>query len=118
MANIEIANPESALGAAAIITIGNIVWGWWRASRLKAASDATESVLAKETADMLEKQTQEAAKIAADLAAHKLEVARNYVTALALERTEIRLLQAIAGQTDAMNKLADRFDRALDRVCG
>ena len=116
MADI-VSEPERAVGVVAlVVSVSNIAWGWWRDGKRKAAVDATESVLAKETADMLEKQTAEVARIAADLATHKLEVARDYVTTLALERTEIRLLHAITGQTEAMNKLAERFDRALDRV--
>lgn len=111
--------PGPALGAAAaIIAIANTVWTWINSKSAKAAADASKATAMDIAAQAAAAQASKIAELQQDVANHRVEVARTYVTNDTLRRTEDRVITAIDNLAAMLRGLAERMDRAIDRGTG
>lgn len=90
------------------LTISGALWAvWWR----------IEGRVDRAKAEAVQKATEaatEAASVRADLAAHKLHVAEQYVSKQGLRETTDQIMEAIHGVKTAVDHMALRVDRVVE----
>ncbi|MFF0919080.1 hypothetical protein ACC764_19645 [Rhizobium ruizarguesonis] len=101
--------PEQLMGAILffVTLLGAISGVWWRIegrvdrAKTEAVQKATEAAL-------------EAASVRADLAAHRLHVAEQYVSKQGLRETTDQIMEAIHGVKTAVDHMTARVDRIVE----
>ncbi|MBC7148083.1 MAG: hypothetical protein H5U22_01785 [Rhizobium sp.] len=83
--------------------IGAVAGVWWRV-------EGKITTAKKEATNRADEAKQSAARIADDLAAHKLHVAESYVTKSGLREIKEEILGAVGGIRDDVRHLATRID--------
>src|SRR5271156_709215 len=100
---------------AALGTAGNAVWTMWKDNKSGIASEAVAAAVSKATGAGMDMLSVRVASLELRHVDLRVEVAEKYVTKAALETTEARLLQAIAGVQSAVENMTARLDRRFDR---
>ncbi|MGO7300337.1 hypothetical protein ACCS72_28380 [Rhizobium ruizarguesonis] len=101
--------PEQLMGAILffVTLLGAISGVWWRIegrvdrAKTEAVQKATEAAV-------------EAASVRADLAAHRLHVAEQYVSKQGLRETTDQIMEAIHGVKTAVDHMTARVDRIVE----
>ncbi|MBY2997827.1 hypothetical protein [Rhizobium leguminosarum] len=90
------------------MAISGALWGvWWR----------IEGRVDRAKAEAVQKATEaatEAASVRADLAAHRLHVAEQYVSKQGLRETTDQIMEAIHGVKTAVDHMTARVDRIVE----
>ncbi|MGM4911419.1 hypothetical protein [Rhizobium sp. 768_B6_N1_8] len=90
-----------------VMLMGAISGVWWR---IEGRVDRAKDEAVRKAADA----AMEAASVRADLAAHRLHVAEQYVSKQGLRETTDQIMEAIHGVKTAVDHMTARVDRIVE----
>jgi hypothetical protein len=90
-----------------VMLMGAISGVWWR---IEGRVDRAKDEAVRKAADA----AREAASVRADLAAHRLHVAEQYVSKQGLRETTDQIMEAIHGVKTAVDHMTARVDRIVE----